>query len=420
MPGTGHTVTVPSSLTGPEPRAPQTIAIPEALEGPPGTLQDAATVDWYSIHFPLESDAVENPLYRQWARRVGDIREIREHHEKLNAPLVAAAANSGDQEPTARPTLGLDVTPAITSRALEVGFSMVGFTAYDHRYTYRSSRRWVKPFPNAICLALEQPYESAQAMPSPHAQEAAFATYRRMGSAALELADHIRSLGYRAQIQSPSASSSAVIPMFVEAGMGQVGANGYLLSPHFGPRHRLMLVTTDALVTHGSPVDYGIPAFCILCQICVNRCPGRALARERVWWRGVEKFKVVAKRCRPVMARYSGCGVCMTVCPIQRYGLKEVMEHYGATGEILGKFSHLLEGFEMDGLGYFPPNQMPTFGSNFFNLPEGRPEQQVLQELRARIDAGHAAEGALEELGPRLVEALQDPGHDHLDDQDEF
>ena len=88
---------------------------------------------------------------------------------------------------------------------------------------------------------------------------------------------------------------------------------GYLLSPHFGSRVRLLMITTDALVAHDEPVDYGIHAFCSICQVCVNRCPGRALIREKVWWRGVEKFKVIAKRCRPVMTRYAACGVCMKV-----------------------------------------------------------------------------------------------------------
>ena len=46
-----------------------------------------------------------------------------------------------------------------------------------------------------------------------------------------------------------------------------------------------MIITTDALVTYDQPIDYGIHAFCSICQVCVNRCPGRALMREKVWWR---------------------------------------------------------------------------------------------------------------------------------------
>ena len=71
------------------------------------------------------------------------------------------------------------------------------------------------------------------------------------------------------------------------------------------------------------------------------------------------------------MARYLGCGVCMKVCPIQKYGMKNVMEHYAATGQVLGKGTHDLEGYEMEGLGYFGPGELPQFDGGFFDMPHG-------------------------------------------------
>ncbi len=99
-----------------------------------------------------------------------------------------------------------------------------------------------------------------------------------MGDLGLQLIDHIRSLGYHGQMHSPSDDSAVFIPMFVAAGLGQLGANGQLLSPHFGSRSRLAIVTTDAPVTYDGPVDYSMHKFCQLCQVCVGRCPGRALS----------------------------------------------------------------------------------------------------------------------------------------------
>ena len=389
----GHTVRVPDSLRGPVPPAEEeVIPIPEELEGVPGANKDEDTINYYTRNYPVESHNVENFVYRKWSREISDIKEIRDEHERLNKPIVLQARESGDIEPTAEPA-GRDVTEDIKAKAMELGYAMVGMTAYDNRYTYVSKRRWVKPYPNAVCLAMEQPYEKTQTIPSEPAEEAVFATYRREGAAGLELADFIRSLGYRAQVHNPTDPGSVIIPMFVAAGMGQQGAMGYLLSPHFGSRHRLMIITTDAPVSYDSPVDYGVPEFCTICQVCVNRCPGRALQRDQVWWRGVEKFKIVAKRCRPVMARYAACGICMKVCPIQRFGMKAVMEHYATTGQVLGKGTHHLEGYEMHGLGYFGPSELPRFGSDFFHIPEGYGDSHLLQELKGRIEAGEVPEG---------------------------
>ena len=215
-----------------------------------------------------------------------------------------------------------------------------------------------------------------------------------MGELARALADYIRALGYRAQIHSPNDNSAAYIPMFVEAGLGQLGANGQLLSPHIGSRARLMMITTDAPVSHDKPIDYGIQTFCQKCQVCVNRCPGRALVRDKVWWRGVEKNKLIYDRCRPVMARYDGCGVCIKVCPVQRYGMKPVMEHYVATGDVLGKGTDNLEGYTFMEKGYFGSGELPQFDHDFFDLPHGTREDWLFERFKQRLteDGGPSAD----------------------------
>jgi ferredoxin len=189
-----------------------------------------------------------------------------------------------------------------------------------------------------------------------------------------------------------------MIPMFVQAGLGQLGANGQLLSPHFGSRARLQVIFTDANVSYDEPVDYGIHKFCQVCKVCVDRCPGRALMPEKVWYRGVEKNKLVFKRCRPVMARYLGCGICMKVCPIQKYGMPAVMEHYVETGEVLGKGTDNLEGYALHDKGYFGPGQLPIFNREFFKMPQGRAEDWLLLEFRDKLQETAGDENTNQDL----------------------
>jgi Pyruvate/2-oxoacid:ferredoxin oxidoreductase delta subunit len=173
--------------------------------------------------------------------------------------------------------------------------------------------------------------------------------------------------------------------MFVAAGLGQLGANGQLLSPHFGSRARLAMITTDAPITYDEPIDYGINKFCEKCQVCANRCPGRAIIKDKVWWRGAEKFKLIYERCRPVMARYEGCAVCMKVCPIQRYGMTPVMEYYVETGKILGKGTDNLEGYDLRDQGYFGPGKLPQFNRQFFEIPHGRKEEWLFEQFKTKL-----------------------------------
>ena len=342
-------------------------------------------MDFYSREYPLLRQQVEHAADTEWAPSAGteEMQQYKVEHDAVMEPYYALMNNSGELEVTGTAT-GEDVTGLIREKARELGFLDVGFTEHDLRYVYQDRRDHVK-FANAVCLALEQDFAETQSAPSMDAEHGHYGTYEIQAPLGLQMVDYIRSLGYQAQVHGPSNHSAATIPMFVAAGLGQLGANGQLLTPHAGARCRLQIITTDAPVTYDEPVDYGFHAFCQICQVCVNRCPGRALMREKIWWRGVEKNKLIYKRCRPVMARYEGCAICMKVCPINKYGAKAVMEHYVDTGQVLGKGTHALEGYtlhpELTGRythGYFGPGELPTFNAEFFNIPRGTREESAL------------------------------------------
>ena len=363
------------------------IPVADDLATVPGIPMRENDLAFYSRVYPIETQNIEKAADREWVWTVysEEMAAYRKQHDDINEPLVQAASTTGDIEPEVSPIPGKDVTAEIRAKALELGFGEVGFTRYDRRYTYTSKKRWAK-FEHAICVALEQDYWQTQTIPSMDAEFAHFGTYETEGEYLLQLADHIRSLGYFAQVHSPNDNSAAYIPMFVAAGLGQLGANGQLLSPHFGSRARLAMITTNAPITYDEPIDYGIHKFCQECQVCVNRCPGRALEKEKVWWRGAEKNKLVYERCRPVMARYEGCAVCMLTCPIQRYGMEPVMEHYVETGEILGKGTNNLEGYSLRDKGYFGPGELPTFNRAFFDIPHGRKEEWAYEEFKEKLE----------------------------------
>jgi len=382
-----HYVTRPGKNLG---DSPITIPVAEDLVSVPGIPTRDIDVSFFSREDPLENMAVSESASAEWARRLRnghspEYAAFAEEHMHEMEPIVEWVKTSGNLEPTGLPS-GEDVTEVIRQKARELGYGEVGFTRNDRHYVYQSRRPAFKAdLPHAICLALEQDYEKTQSIPSMAAEETHQGTYFNQGPRAVALTDLIRSLGYRVQVSGPTWHYGPMIPMFVEAGLGQLGANGQLLSPHFGSRARLQIIFTDAKVTYDQPVDYGIHKFCQVCQVCVQRCPGRALMQEKVWYRGVEKNKLIFKRCRPVMARYLGCGICMKVCPIQKYGMEPVMEHYVATGEILGKGTDSLEGYTLHDKGYFASGQLPVFNADFFRMPRGRTEDWLLIEFRDKL-----------------------------------
>ena len=407
---------------------PITVPVPEELETVPGIPLNNREVDWYAREYPLESMTRSERASRDWDNAIRkedrQSREIGDEHDKLNGRFVKAGRLTPDMEPTGEPT-GEDVTNLIKDKARQLGFLEVGLTVYDPRYEFKHKRGGTQ-FSTAICLAYEQDYEATQTVPSIGAEIVHNSPYRTQAAAALKLGDFIRSIGYRAHVIVSSDALGPVIPMFVASGLGQMGACGYLLTPHAGNRNRLMIITTDANVTHDEPIDYGIHAFCQVCQVCVNRCPGRALMRDKIWWRGIEKNKLYFRRCRPVMARYMECGVCIKVCPVQKYGMKNVMEHYAETGQVLGKGTHDLEGFTLEDKGYFGPGEMPVFDRGFFDMPRGNGVEWAFETFKQKASeaGGVVSDDLLAEFRKEVAVAISRSEDDiemlgNLDEKDD-
>ena len=101
----------------------------------------------------------------------------------------------------------------------------------------------------------------------------------------------------------------------------------------------------------------------------MSRCPGRALPKERIIWRGITKFKAAATRCAPILTKYNNCSICVKTCPIQKYGYETVMNHYQATGEVLGKGTNDLEEYTLPDKGYFPSGKLPIFTKEELKTP---------------------------------------------------
>ena len=109
------------------------------------------------------------------------------------------------------------------------------------------------------------------------------------------------------------------------------------------------------------------------------------------------------------MARYLGCGICMKVCPVQKYGLKNVMEHYAATGQVLGKGTHDLEGYELEGKGYFGPGELRQFERDFFSsMPHGDASEWAFDQFKEKAKAagGEITEDMLEDLKNQVTRSL--------------
>jgi ferredoxin len=224
----------------------------------------------------------------------------------------------------------------IKAYAASLGFALCGVTLLDRRFVVEGSDAKF-PYETVVVLGMEMRKEWLLQAPNYHLRRYPdYDVYRRAGNAVHRVAHFIRRQGVSCSARVPF-NGAAVYPVHaITAGLGELGAFGGVLTPEFGPRQRWCMITVDADLPPDGPADHGLAAFCDNCLLCVKKCPARAIPEKPLWWRGVYKRKVDDLRCWAFFTAWHTCAVCINVCPLHRFGPREVLEYYGKTGEVLG------------------------------------------------------------------------------------
>ena len=142
--------------------------------------------------------------------------------------------------------------------------------------------------------------------------------YLESGEVAVQLAVFLRQLGYpsRAHIDG---NYRVICPLVArDAGLGNIGRMGLLMTPKQGPRVRVAVVTTDApLELDAREPDGSMTAFCRVCKKCAENCPSRAIPFEdEQTIDGVKRWQINQEKCFTYWCRVgTDCGRCIAVCP---------------------------------------------------------------------------------------------------------
>lgn len=178
---------------------------------------------------------------------------------------------------------------------------------------------------NVIVTAFEQNRELIQTSPSAMNAAATNLGYSRMFSHDLMLAEFIRGLGYIA-IPTNNVFGLAV-PMAVEAGLGEAGRLGTLITPEYGPNVRLSKIFTNMPIVPDQPIEFGVQEFCETCKKCARECPSKTInegsksfdARTEGSQDGVYKWQNDYPKCLEYWVETgTSCSNCLAVCPFTK------------------------------------------------------------------------------------------------------
>jgi len=212
-----------------------------------------------------------------------------------------------------------------------LGATLVGICRVNPDWVYQGILRGK----GKVDFSVPEHWKYAIVVASPHEWDSLYANptygtsydaYSRERQIAGKLEVFIRELGYPARSHVPPTSYDLIMPpLAIDAGLGELGRNGVLITPELGANTRLAAVTTNLPMQPDKPIDIGIQDFCKKCKICAEQCPSGAIGYddEPGIVRGYKRWHIDQDKCFRIWCSVAtshprGCRVCLAVCPYSR------------------------------------------------------------------------------------------------------
>ena len=217
------------------------------------------------------------------------------------------------------------LTKYIKSWAKKLGALETGITELQdyHLYTIAGrGDRYGKSIHNnhrfAIAFTVEMDYEMMSAAPAaPTVMESA-QQYLSSGTIAIQIAQFIRELGYDARAHI-DANYELICPLVArDAGLGEIGRMGLLITPKHGPRIRIAVITTNIpLIKDQKKNDLSVLDFCNRCNKCAVVCPAQAIPKAgRKQISDTFRWQINPEDCYTYWCQAgTDCGKCVISCP---------------------------------------------------------------------------------------------------------
>jgi hypothetical protein len=148
--------------------------------------------------------------------------------------------------------------------ARDAGAGLVGITHLRPQHQTQGSE---DPEPFVVALAMAMRAEEIRQAPGVAAGVEVFRVYYELGETAIRLAEAVRELGWPATAYHPVSdlgrgSRILFVPAAIDAGLGELGRTGFLVTPELGIMVRLAAVATDLPLAVDAPRRVGIDELC--------------------------------------------------------------------------------------------------------------------------------------------------------------
>lgn len=248
--------------------------------------------------------------------------------ERLQAPISIMSKPSLQKYKVSNPAV---MSRQIKQVAHTYGAAQVGICRFNKKWLYSYDMEGndvdiPEEFQYAVVMAIAMDENNIARSPTFAASAETALGYSRMAFCIACLAEFIRNLGYQAIPMGNDTGLS--IPLAVDAGLGELGRLGLLITPDFGPCVRLCKVITDMPLVPDRPIRFGVTEFCRKCNNCVEACKADAIQKDKEPSyalacpsnnQGILRWAVNHDKCYQFWVdNGSDCSNCISACPFDK------------------------------------------------------------------------------------------------------
>jgi epoxyqueuosine reductase QueG len=192
-----------------------------------------------------------------------------------------------------------------------------GLAAHVNLQTYNVE---VKPsYSTAIVFTVEMDKDKMNRAPMYEELLATEIAYVKVAEIGSKLTMYLKDLGYRAEMNHSEFYLAPMVPLAVDAGLGQIGMCNHIVTKEHGNRVRLGAVFTTLKLSEDQPVDFGLTEFCKKCALCLLNCPSKAITHKPRMVNGRQFYKFDDNKCYEMWLRSgTDCGTCISACPFSQ------------------------------------------------------------------------------------------------------
>ena len=170
----------------------------------------------------------------------------------------------------------------------------------------------------AIAFTVEMDKDMIDCAPNGPVVMESSKVYLSSGIMAVNVANFIRRMGYSARAHI-DGNYEVICPLVArDAGLGELGRMGLLMTPKLGPRVRVAVVTTELpLEISQTKNTSAMLDFCKVCEKCAKNCPTRAIPfDDQKEESGIVRWRINSDACFSYWCTHgTDCGQCIRVCP---------------------------------------------------------------------------------------------------------